>query len=520
MFFFKRHTLKYIIPILPVFFFLAVCGQVHELPPNQPEQDACAALLLCGNNFYTPYSYTGTGKVVDLSNCQCNGAEDNSVWLKVIIVSSGRIVFRIIPVSADDDYDFAVLNITNRSCSNIDPQAVVRCNFNNNIPGSNVNGVIGLDTVSNIPDVVSGTTGTSFLKQIDAVAGETYLVMINNFGNYVSGGASQGFTIDFTGSTAIFGSGDPPKLNSIDVPCGNALSIALHLNTEVLCSSIAANGSDFTSTVPVGIISASGNNCSGDSGYTDEINIGFLSAIPTGNYFVSAQKGSDGNTLLSLCKAPLQLPSTSIPFTAFAGNPPVIDIQFICYEQLPYVWNNITVNAGGDAVATYTTSSSKGCDSVTVLNLSVGSEPVYKNFSGMFCEGQFYKLPWDSTVTTTGTFTHHYLNSIGCDSLIENFAVTDSGCIKYIYVPTAFTPNKDFLNDIFKPTISGRILQYHLSVYNRWGKRIFFTSNYTQGWDGTISSLPQPAGVYIWVCDYQLSGQDLYEQKGTVTLIR
>jgi len=87
-------------------------------------------------------------------------------------------------------------------------------------------------------------------------------------------------------------------------------------------------------------------------------------------------------------------------------------------------------------------------------------------------------------------------------------------------VPTAFTPNKDFLNDIFKPTISGRILQYHLSVYNRWGKKIFFTSDYAQGWDGTISSLPQPAGVYIWVCDYQLSGQDLYEQKGTVTLIR
>ena len=101
------------------------------------------------------------------------------------------------------------------------------------------------------------------------------------------------------------------------------------------------------------------------------------------------------------------MPSDSIPFTASAGDLTVTDNQFICYEQLPYVWNNITVNAGGNSVATYSTSSSKGCDSVTVLNLSVGKEPIYKNLSGFFCKGQFYKLPWDSTVTTTGTFTHH-----------------------------------------------------------------------------------------------------------------
>lgn len=503
-----------------MFVSFSVSAQVHELPPNQPEQDACNALLLCGNSFNTPYSYTGTGKTLDLSNCPCNGAEDNSVWFKVIIVSSGRIVFNITPVSPEDDYDFAVLNITNTGCSNINPQTVVRCNFNNNLPGSNVNGVIGMDTLSTITSVLSGTFGHSFLKQIDAVAGETYLVMVNNFGNYVSGGPSQGFTIDFTGSTAKFGSGPPPVLNSVAATCPNATNIFLKLNTEVLCSSIAANGSDFVTTAPVNIKSASGNNCSGNKGYTDEININFLSPVPAGNYSVSAKTGNDGNTLLSLCNNALQLPSASIPFTVPAANAATVQKQFVCYEQLPYVWNGITVNKGGDTAAIYTTSSAKGCDSVTVLNLSVGKPPEYKNASGMFCQGQFYKLPWDSSVATTGTFTHHYLNSIGCDSIIENFEVKDSGCVKYFYIPNAFTPNNDYLNDIFKPTISGRILQYYLSVYNRWGKRIFFTTSYTQGWDGTISDLPQPAGVYIWVCNYQLSGQDLHQEKGTVILIR
>src|SRR6516225_2680084 len=66
---------------------------IHPLPPDQPEQDACNALHLCG----TP-CFTGTG-----------GGEVNSVWLKVNVLTSGSLVFKIMPVNHDDDYDFAVI---------------------------------------------------------------------------------------------------------------------------------------------------------------------------------------------------------------------------------------------------------------------------------------------------------------------------------------------------------------------------------------------------------------------------
>src|SRR5580658_1835829 len=82
------------------------------LPPNQPEQDACNAISLCGGTFFTPYSYQGQGLVNDLTETPCGLGEDNSMWMKISIASAGSLVFNIIPKDTVDDYDFAVLDIT------------------------------------------------------------------------------------------------------------------------------------------------------------------------------------------------------------------------------------------------------------------------------------------------------------------------------------------------------------------------------------------------------------------------
>ena len=111
----------------------------HLLSPNQPEQDACNALVLCGNSFYTPYSYQDTGKKLDLTATPCGvgyPGEFNSVWFRVNINTGGKLVFKIIPVDSADDYDFAILNSTGIDCSDLKPENVVRCNFNVN-PGRN-----------------------------------------------------------------------------------------------------------------------------------------------------------------------------------------------------------------------------------------------------------------------------------------------------------------------------------------------------------------------------------------------
>jgi gliding motility-associated-like protein len=86
-------------------------------------------------------------------------------------------------------------------------------------------------------------------------------------------------------------------------------------------------------------------------------------------------------------------------------------------------------------------------------------------------------------------------------------------------MPGAFSPNGDGVNDVFRipPGITMQLNQF--AVYDRWGTKVFSTTNAGQGWDGTIAGRPQPAGVYI----YFIVGSDLkgpVNTKGTVVLVR
>lgn len=87
-------------------------------------------------------------------------------------------------------------------------------------------------------------------------------------------------------------------------------------------------------------------------------------------------------------------------------------------------------------------------------------------------------------------------------------------------IPTAFTPNGDGLNDVFK--ISKLTFQNLVSfaVYNRWGQEIFVTNNKDKGWDGTYEGVPQDIGSYNWVIIVGHVDGTNKVYKGTVTLIR
>ena len=301
-----KKTFIFLFCLIGSIFFRSVEAGAQLLPPNQPEQDACNALALCGNIFTSPYSYQGVGTVSDLTNTPCSGGEGNSMWLVLNVTSPGSIVFTLAPSSPEDDYDFAVLDITNTNCGNLSSANVIRCNFNNNNPGSNVNGVIGLNSTSTVTNVTAGATGNSFCQQIDAVAGGVYLIMINNFGNYQTGGESSGFTIDFTGSTATFNSDGPPAIDSIVTSCDYSQGITLQLTQPINCNSIASDASDFYLTPSGTVSSVVGNNCnSSGQGYSDIINITFSPSLAPGTYTLHPQIGTDGNTLLDLCAEPL-----------------------------------------------------------------------------------------------------------------------------------------------------------------------------------------------------------------------
>ncbi|MEO6611526.1 MAG: gliding motility-associated C-terminal domain-containing protein [Chitinophagaceae bacterium] len=88
------------------------------------------------------------------------------------------------------------------------------------------------------------------------------------------------------------------------------------------------------------------------------------------------------------------------------------------------------------------------------------------------------------------------------------------------YLPSAFTPNGDGLNDVAKPYLVGMKSLKSFSVFNRWGNRVFFTTTYGQGWDGKLKGVEQDAGVYVWILEYVDNNDKTIMEKGTITIIR
>ncbi len=89
-----------------------------------------------------------------------------------------------------------------------------------------------------------------------------------------------------------------------------------------------------------------------------------------------------------------------------------------------------------------------------------------------------------------------------------------------IYVPSAFTPNKDGLNDLLLPTGMGLKELRYFRVYNRWGQLLFQTTAEGTGWDGRINGVEVPSQVVVWSVEgLGLDGQT-HQRKGTAMLIR
>ncbi|MDF2437043.1 MAG: hypothetical protein K0Q95_1419 [Bacteroidota bacterium] len=88
-----------------------------------------------------------------------------------------------------------------------------------------------------------------------------------------------------------------------------------------------------------------------------------------------------------------------------------------------------------------------------------------------------------------------------------------------VYIPNAFKPAG--LNNIFIPVTNYiDISDYEFDVFNRWGLKIFSTTDVSQGWDGTHKGQKSGVGVYVYLLRFKTSRGNYIERKGSVTLIR
>lgn len=87
------------------------------------------------------------------------------------------------------------------------------------------------------------------------------------------------------------------------------------------------------------------------------------------------------------------------------------------------------------------------------------------------------------------------------------------------YVPNAFSPNGDGLNDVFRPIPVGIVSTEFFRIYNRFGQVVFETTRFMDGWDGRFKGDLQPVGAYVWILKGKDRNGKIVESKGTVTLV-
>lgn len=107
----------------------------------------------------------------------------------------------------------------------------------------------------------------------------------------------------------------------------------------------------------------------------------------------------------------------------------------------------------------------------------------------------------------------------------EGCSGTDNIFVRFIkgpdiYIPNAFSPNGDGLNDIFRPLPVGIVTMEFFRVFDRWGKLVYSTTAYLQGWDGTVNGQTAGIGTYVWVVQGKDINNNTVQRKGTVTLVR
>lgn len=122
-------------------------------------------------------------------------------------------------------------------------------------------------------------------------------------------------------------------------------------------------------------------------------------------------------------------------------------------------------------------------------------------------------------ITLSGTYSVTVSNGCGSSSDAINLEVHTDDCA--LFVPTAFSPNSDGVNDKLRGVSHCGTKDYQLHIYNRWGEEVFQTKDIKEGWDGLYKGVAQPMGVYAWWAEYfNYCSNKKSLVKGNFTLLR
>lgn len=133
---------------------------------------------------------------------------------------------------------------------------------------------------------------------------------------------------------------------------------------------------------------------------------------------------------------------------------------------------------------------------------------------------------WEPTKETTQiiaatkqtTYKVKVTDAFGCFG--TDAMVIKDDCKSKWFVPEAFSPNGDLINDTYLPVLVN-VEDYSLAVFNRWGERVFLTTNTNESWNGEYFGKPVPQGNYFYIINFRSSeDKRWYALKGTLAVLR
>jgi len=178
-----------------------------------------------------------------------------------------------------------------------------------------------------------------------------------------------------------------------------------------------------------------------------------------------------------------------------------------------------------------------GCDSIRFYKIKLDKDVSLLNIGNDTCltgtstitlkategYGKYFWMnslqPGDAEYTVTQPGKYFATVSNVCGNKTDSVEIFDA-CDYPLYMPNAFTPNGDKINDVFRiaPDNKNRLLSFR--IYNRWGKLVFQSANAADGWDGTYKSEPLGTDTFIYMVEMiTLSGKRV-TKKGYITLLR
>ncbi len=271
-----------------------------QTPCTTLGQNPSTAFPVCGTDTFHQSTVPGCGnRRIPTTGCTDVLTDINPFWYRFTCFESGTLGFTITPNDLSDDYDWQLFDITNRNPDDLytDPSMFVAGNWSGE-PGRTGASAAGT-TLLVCGSFPGGPYRPLFSAMPQITKGREYLLLVSHF----TVSSQSGYSLSFggvNGGTAVITDPTNPGLAGARAICDGE-KIAIKLNKRMKCSSLKANGSDFTITPAIApIISAVGVNCN-NSFDMDSIIITLAGPIPPGNYTITVKNDANGRNLLDNC---------------------------------------------------------------------------------------------------------------------------------------------------------------------------------------------------------------------------